>query len=73
LAYKTIPMFWTGTAMLLVGVVLVAAVPGTVRRPAVAAAATPAETDDAAPEADDAAAEAEPEDETKAEDEDKPE
>jgi hypothetical protein len=33
LAYQTIPMFWTGTAMLLVGVVLVAAVPGTLRAP----------------------------------------
>ncbi|WP_291413182.1 hypothetical protein [Actinophytocola sp.] len=32
LAYRTIPMFWTGTAMLLVGVVLVAAVP-TLRNP----------------------------------------
>ncbi|GAB3443055.1 hypothetical protein [Actinophytocola sediminis] len=27
LAYKTVPMFWAGTAMLLIGVVLVAAVP----------------------------------------------
>lgn len=27
MAYKTIPLFWTGTAMLLVGVVLVAALP----------------------------------------------
>lgn len=35
MAYKTIPMFWTGTAMLLVGVVLVAAIPGTMRRPRV--------------------------------------
>jgi hypothetical protein len=61
LAYKTIPMFWTGTAMLLVGVVLVAAVPGTVRRPALATGgAAPAEADDAAPEPDDAASEAEP-------------
>ena len=32
MAYQTIPMFWTGTAMLLVGVVLVAAVP-TLRNP----------------------------------------
>jgi hypothetical protein len=32
-AYQTIPIFWTGTAMLLIGVVLVAAVPGTMRRP----------------------------------------
>ncbi len=31
MAYQTIPMFWTGTAMLLIGVVLVAAVPGSVR------------------------------------------
>ena len=31
-AYQTIPMFWMGTAMLLIGVVLVAAIPG-VRRP----------------------------------------
>lgn len=29
MAYKTIPLFWTGTAMLLVGVVLVAALPRT--------------------------------------------
>lgn len=28
LAYKTVPMFWAGTAMLLIGVVLVAALPG---------------------------------------------
>jgi hypothetical protein len=35
MAYKTIPMFWTGTAMLLVGVVLVAALPSTARRPRV--------------------------------------
>jgi hypothetical protein len=27
MAYKTIPLFWTGTAMLLIGVVLVAALP----------------------------------------------
>lgn len=33
MAYKTIPMFWTGTAVLLVGVVMVAAIPGTARRP----------------------------------------
>jgi hypothetical protein len=33
MAYQTIPMFWTGTAMLLIGVVLVAAVPGTMVRP----------------------------------------
>ncbi len=30
--YQTIPMFWTGTALLLVGVVLVAAVPGATRQ-----------------------------------------
>lgn len=75
LAYKTIPMFWTGTAMLLIGVVLVAAVPGTVRRPAVLAAggagSAPADTsEDAEPEADEAAAEAEPEPEPKDEVED---
>lgn len=29
LAYKTVPIFWTGTAMLLIGVVLVAAIPAT--------------------------------------------
>ncbi|GAA4551475.1 hypothetical protein [Amycolatopsis samaneae] len=33
-AYDTVPMFWTGTAMLLVGVVMVAAMPGRRRRPA---------------------------------------
>jgi hypothetical protein len=32
MAYKAIPMFWTGTAMLLIGVVLVAAMP-TLRNP----------------------------------------
>jgi hypothetical protein len=32
LAYKAVPMFWTGTAMLLIGVVMVAAVP-TLRPP----------------------------------------
>lgn len=31
-AYDTVPMFWTGTAMLLLGVVMVAAIPGR-RRP----------------------------------------
>ncbi|MCT2582511.1 hypothetical protein [Actinophytocola gossypii] len=36
LAYKTVPMFWAGTAMLLIGVVLVAAVP--MSRPARGAA-----------------------------------
>jgi hypothetical protein len=32
-AYDTVPMFWTGTAMLLLGVVMVAAMPGGRRRP----------------------------------------
>ncbi|SFW59204.1 hypothetical protein [Amycolatopsis australiensis] len=32
-AYDTVPLFWTGTAMLLLGVVMVAAMPGTRRRP----------------------------------------
>ncbi|GAB3136480.1 hypothetical protein [Amycolatopsis sp. NPDC004378] len=32
-AYDTVPLFWTGTAMLLIGVVMVAAMPGTRRRP----------------------------------------
>lgn len=32
-AYDTVPLFWTGTAMLLMGVVMVAAMPGTRRRP----------------------------------------
>jgi hypothetical protein len=36
-AYKAVPMFWTGTAMLLIGVVMVAAVP-TLRPPRLAAA-----------------------------------
>ncbi|WP_206789550.1 hypothetical protein [Amycolatopsis sp. MtRt-6] len=36
-AYETVPLFWTGTAMLLLGVVMVAAMPGGRRRlPAVA-------------------------------------
>ena len=35
MAYKTIPMFWAGTAMLLIGVVLVAALP-TLRSPRLA-------------------------------------
>ncbi|MEV4052711.1 hypothetical protein AB0J55_16130 [Amycolatopsis sp. NPDC049688] len=32
-AYDTVPLFWTGTAMLLLGVVMVAAMPGARRRP----------------------------------------
>jgi hypothetical protein len=32
-AYDTVPLFWSGTAMLLLGVVMVAAIPGTRRRP----------------------------------------
>ncbi|MFI7675142.1 hypothetical protein [Actinophytocola sp. NPDC049390] len=40
MAYKTIPMFWTGTAMLLIGVVIVAALP-TLRSPRPVAAAGP--------------------------------
>jgi hypothetical protein len=32
-AYETVPLFWSGTAMLLLGVVMVAAIPGTRRRP----------------------------------------
>ncbi|QWF81419.1 hypothetical protein [Amycolatopsis sp. CA-230715] len=32
-AYSAVPLFWSGTAMLLVGVVLVAAMPGRRRRP----------------------------------------
>jgi hypothetical protein len=32
-AYDTVPLFWSGTAMLLLGVVMVAAMPGTRRRP----------------------------------------
>ncbi|QKV77612.1 hypothetical protein [Amycolatopsis sp. Hca4] len=32
-AYDTVPLFWTGTAMLLLGVVMVAAMPGGRRRP----------------------------------------
>jgi hypothetical protein len=51
MAYKTIPLFWTGTAMLLVGVVLVAALP----RLRVAALGVPgapdAEPDTAEPDA----------------------
>jgi hypothetical protein len=79
LAYKTIPMFWTGTAMLLIGVVLVAAVPGTLRRPVLATGAGSTPAEDAAPEADDSAAEAGTEiedgteDGTEAKSEDEPE
>jgi hypothetical protein len=40
-AYYTAPMFWTGTAMLLVGVVIVAALPGRRRRPAGVTPAAP--------------------------------
>jgi hypothetical protein len=40
-AYQTIPMFWMGTALLLIGVVLVAAVPGAARRPRLLAPAGP--------------------------------
>ncbi len=41
-AYDTVPLFWTGTAMLLLGVVMVAAMPGGRRRPpAVAVAEKP--------------------------------
>ena len=36
-AYDTVPLFWTGTAMLLLGVVMVAAIPGGRRRPLVVA------------------------------------
>jgi hypothetical protein len=42
MAYKTIPLFWTGTAMLLIGVVLVAALP----RLRVMAPVGPGTTDD---------------------------
>jgi hypothetical protein len=37
-AYETVPLFWTGTAMLLLGVVMVAAMPGGRRRPLAVAA-----------------------------------
>lgn len=62
MAYKTIPMFWTGTAMLLIGVVIVAALP-TLRSSRSFAPAGPRFTDDDdAPEAAAKdAAEAEPE------------
>lgn len=40
-AYDTVPLFWSGTAMLLLGVVMVAAMPGARRRPAVAVAEKP--------------------------------
>ena len=52
MAYKTIPMFWTGTAMLLIGVVLVAALP-TLRSPRRLVAEGPQLTDP--PEDDDPA------------------
>ncbi|NUT99776.1 MAG: hypothetical protein HOY78_47975, partial [Saccharothrix sp.] len=32
-AYKTVPIFWTGTALLLLGVVVVAAIPPSRNRP----------------------------------------
>jgi hypothetical protein len=59
MAYKTIPLFWTGTAMLLIGVVLVAALPR-MRAPRLA----PAGPDDADAGPDDVA---EPAKETPAE------
>lgn len=59
MAYKTIPMFWTGTAMLLIGVVLVAALP-TLRTPRRFAAEGPQLTDPPDDIPEDAAAEAEP-------------
>ncbi|GAB1514919.1 hypothetical protein [Actinophytocola sp. KF-1] len=46
MAYKTIPLFWTGTAMLLIGVVIVAALP-TLRSPRAFAPAGPRGTGDA--------------------------
>jgi hypothetical protein len=54
MAYKTIPLFWTGTAMLLIGVVLVAAMPR-LRRPLLA---TDGPDDDASADDADSAAEA---------------
>jgi hypothetical protein len=45
MAYKTIPMFWTGTAMLLIGVIIVAALP-TLRSPRTLAPAGPRGTGD---------------------------
>lgn len=62
LAYKTVPMFWTGTAMLLIGVVLVAALP-TVRVPRILAPVGGGTTPTEAPPPD------EPEQGTTAEDE----
>lgn len=47
-AYDTVPMFWTGTAMLLMGVVMVAAIPGR-RRPAVVPAPVKKATEDFKP------------------------
>ncbi len=47
-AYDTVPMFWTGTAMLLMGVVMVAAMPGR-RRPAVVKATVKKDPEDFKP------------------------
>ncbi len=52
MAYHAVPMFWTGTAMLLIGVVLVAALP-TLRTPRGAVAGGPQLTGPAAGGADD--------------------
>ncbi len=71
MAYKTIPLFWTGTAMLLIGVVLVAALP----RLRVLAPVGPMVDDDPTPddtEADVAGGEVGPTDEV-ADQEDSPE
>jgi hypothetical protein len=54
MAYKTIPLFWTGTAMLLIGVVLVAALP-TLRAPRRLAPAGPDTAEDDAAGAEPAA------------------
>lgn len=56
MAYKTIPMFWAGTAMLLIGVVLVAALP-TLRPPRRLAGEGPQLTDPPDDTPDDAEAE----------------
>jgi hypothetical protein len=53
MAYKTIPLFWAGTAMLLIGVVLVAAMPG----PRTFAPLGPGDVDDAPEPGSDEAAE----------------
>ncbi|KZB83440.1 hypothetical protein AVL48_03985 [Amycolatopsis regifaucium] len=45
-AYDTVPMFWTGTAMLLLGVVLVAAMPGRRRLVPVGVSPSPSPKDD---------------------------